>query len=176
MISLALSLSPPSLSLPLSLRADEEAAVAAIERERYMTLEASLQAKGDGKKKKKKKKVPSALHDGIHLSTLCFQTKAGHATEFWPHGFTTDEGFLTYRGGGIPRGDFSAGKIPYFILVRNVPLTFRGEVRNFPVRNFVHVSHRTTVCLVLRRALPVVLFPLFCSCCQPTGKGGQEVE
>mmetsp|Transcript_40979 Transcript_40979/g.68821 ORF Transcript_40979/g.68821 Transcript_40979/m.68821 type:complete len:561 (+) Transcript_40979:43-1725(+) len=37
-------------------RADEEAAVAAIERERYMTLEASLQAKGDGKKKKKKKK------------------------------------------------------------------------------------------------------------------------
>ena len=63
------------------------------------------------------------------------------------------------QGGGIPRGDFSAGKIPYFNLVRN----------------FVHVSHRTTVCLVLRRALPFVLFPLFCSCCQPTGKGGAGI-
>ena len=42
-----------------------------------------------------------------------------------------------YRGGGgIPRGDFSAGKIPYFKLVRNFPLIFRGEVRNFPSAEF----------------------------------------
>ena len=31
--------------------------------------------------------------------------------------------------GKIPRGDFSAGKIPYFNLVRNFPLIFRGEVQ-----------------------------------------------
>ena len=39
-------------------------------------------------------------------------------------------------GGGIPRGEFSAGKIPYFILVRNFPLIFQGEVRNFPRAEF----------------------------------------
>ena len=39
-------------------------------------------------------------------------------------------------GGGIPQGDFSAGKIPYFNLVRNFPLIFRGEVRNFPHAEF----------------------------------------
>ena len=39
-------------------------------------------------------------------------------------------------GGKIPRGDFSAGKIPYFNLVRNFPLIFRGEVRNFPRAEF----------------------------------------
>ena len=43
----------------------------------------------------------------------------------------------SYRGGGgIPRGDFSVGKIPYFNLVRNFPLIFRGEVRNFPRAEF----------------------------------------
>ena len=39
-------------------------------------------------------------------------------------------------GGEIPRGDFSAGKIPYFNLVRNFPLIFQGEVRNFPRAEF----------------------------------------
>ena len=39
---------------------------------------------------------------------------------------------MLQEGGGIPRGEFSAGKIPYFNLVRNFPLIFRGEVRNFP--------------------------------------------
>ena len=38
--------------------------------------------------------------------------------------------------GEIPRGGFSAGKIPYFNLVRNFPLIFRGEVRNFPGAEF----------------------------------------
>ena len=70
-----------------------------------------------------------------------------------------------YRGGKFRGGIFPRGKFHISI--------WCGI---FPVRNFVHVSHRTTVCLVLRRALPFVLFPLFCCCCQPTGKGGQEVE
>ena len=46
-------------------------------------------------------------------------------------------------GGGSARG-FSAGKIPYFNLVRNVPLIFRGEVQNFPMQNCACVSHRRT--------------------------------
>ena len=76
-----------------------------------------------------------------------------------------------FRGGIFPRGKFRIS-----IWCGIFPSFFEGRCGIFPVRNFVHVSHRTTVCLVLRRALPFVLFPLFCSCCQPTGKGGQEVE
>ena len=35
-------------------------------------------------------------------------------------------------GGGGLRGEFSAGKIPHFKLVRNYSLIFREEIRNFP--------------------------------------------
>ena len=52
----------------------------------------------------------------------------GRATPY-PHSLSTGEG-------KIPRGDFSAGKIPYFNLVRNFPLIFQGEVRNFPRAEF----------------------------------------
>ena len=51
--------------------------------------------------------------------------------DFWVRPFPSVTG-----GGEIPRGDFSAGKIPYFNLVRNFPLIFRGEVRNFPRAEF----------------------------------------
>ena len=39
-------------------------------------------------------------------------------------------------GGGNSAREFSAGKIPYFNSVRNLPLIFRGEVRNFPHAEF----------------------------------------
>ena len=62
-------------------------------------------------------KVDDCLHDGVVNWVVGF------------HGSPTG-------GGKIPRGDFSAGKIPYFNLVRNFPLIFRGEVRNFPRAEF----------------------------------------
>ena len=80
---------------------------------------------------------------------------------------------LAYRGGGgFRRGIFPRGKFRISIWSGISPSFFKGRCGIFPVRNFVHVSNRTTVCLVLRRSLPFVLFPLFCRCCQPTGKGG----
>ena len=99
------------------------------------------------------------------------------ATDSSSHTYWKEESILTYRGGGEFRGGiFPRGKFRISTWCGIFPSFFEGRCGIFPVRNFVHVSHRTTVCLVLRRALPFVLFPLFCRCCQPTGKGGQEVE
>ena len=47
-------------------------------------------------------------------------------------------------GRGILRGEFSAGKIPYFNLVQNFPLIFRGRCGIFPVQNCACVSRRRT--------------------------------
>ena len=75
-------------------------------------------------------------------------------------------------GGEIPRGDFSAEKIPYFNLVRNFPLIFQGEVRNFPRAEFCPCKQPYHRMPCASPRAPICFFPALLQVLSTNREGG----